>query len=36
MGRDWGYEGGFNVVVVCYGGGGVVGGQYPGWHGKHS
>ena len=22
MGRDWGYEGGFNVVVVCYGGGG--------------
>ena len=33
MGRDWGYEGGFNVVVVCYGGGG---GQYPGWHGKHS
>ena len=32
MGRDWGYEGGFNVVVVCYGGGG----QYPGWHGKHS
>ena len=29
MGRDWGYEGGFNVVVVCYGEGGAggVGGE---------